>query len=105
MKKRTKRLIGALALLAGAVGAAGAFMSRRRSSPTYPPQKHHTDGREKLNVWARPGMSVTFRAELMPGVEASSRTYEVSKLLPSGRVMLNSLAGEHAENEFEPLRR
>lgn len=104
MKKRTKRWIGALTLLAGAVGTAGAFMSRRKNV-TYTPPKQRTDGHEKFDVWARPGMSVTFRAELMPGVEASSRTYEVAKLLPSGRVMLNSLAGEHAENEFEPLRR
>lgn len=57
------------------------------------------------NVWARPGMNVTFRAELMPGVAASGRTFAVTKLLPSGRVILNNIAGEHAENEFEPLKR
>lgn len=64
-----------------------------------------SDGERIGDVWARPGMSVTFRAELMPGLGASGRTFEVAKLLPSGRVTLNKIAGEHAENEFEPLKR
>jgi hypothetical protein len=49
-------------------------------------------------------MAVTFRAELMPGRESSERTFQVSDLLPSGRVLLSGVAGEHAQNEFEPVR-
>ena len=49
-------------------------------------------------------MSVTFRAELMPGRDASERTFRVKELLPSGRVLLHAVAGEHTESEFEPVR-
>ncbi len=55
-------------------------------------------------LWARPGMSVTFRAELMPGRDASERTFRVSEVLPSRRVTLKGFAGEHVASEFEPLR-
>lgn len=55
-------------------------------------------------VWARPGMTVTFRAELMPGRDAEQRTYKVMHLLPSGRVLLDRVSGEHAQKEFEPRR-
>ncbi|MDQ3754860.1 MAG: hypothetical protein M3371_09030 [Acidobacteriota bacterium] len=54
--------------------------------------------------WARPGMPVTFRAELMPGRDRQERTFRVLKLLPSNRVLLNGVAGEHTEQEFEPVR-
>jgi hypothetical protein len=54
--------------------------------------------------WARPGMEVTFRAELMPSREPSERTFRVAELLPSGRVRLDGFAGEHTETEFEPVR-
>ncbi|HEV3470167.1 MAG TPA: hypothetical protein VG148_12655 [Pyrinomonadaceae bacterium] len=54
--------------------------------------------------WARPGMPVTFRAELMPGRGRAERTFRVSEVLPSMRVMLAGFAGEHAASEFEPLR-
>ncbi len=54
--------------------------------------------------WARPGMSVTFRAELMPGRERAARTFRVSEVLPSRRVTLRGFAGEHAASEFEPFR-
>lgn len=57
-----------------------------------------------VDRWARPGMSVTFRAELMPGRDAAARTFRVSAVLPSRRVMLNGFAGEHTASEFEPLR-
>ena len=56
------------------------------------------------DAWARPGMSVTFRAELMPGRDRSKRTFRVKELLPSGRVLLHEAGGEHAEREFEPVR-
>ena len=54
-----------------------------------------------LDTWARPGMQVTFRAELMPGRDNEARTYRVTDLLPSGRVLLEGVAGEHAQKEFE----
>ena len=57
------------------------------------------------SVWARPGMSVTFRAELMPGRDREHRTARVKELLPSGRVLLHENAGEHAQNEFDPVSR
>jgi hypothetical protein len=46
-------------------------------------------------------MMVTFRAELMPGRESEERTFRVKELLPSGRVSLHGVDGEHAEKEFE----
>lgn len=55
-------------------------------------------------VWARPGMTVTFRAELMPGRDGSERTFRIAELLPSGRVTLVGKGGEHAETEFERVR-
>ena len=91
MKKGAKRWLGAAALAAGAFGTV--LMLRRRQGP-----------RRAENVWARPGMSVTFRAELMPGRGGAERTFRVAQLLPSGRVVLENFAGEHAEGEFEPLR-
>jgi len=96
MKKGTKRLLGGLALAAGALGAVGAVIVKSNSS-----------GRKsgnKPNIWARPGMSVIFRAELMPGRDGSERTFRVKTLLPSGRVLLEDFAGEHAEKEFERIR-
>ena len=55
------------------------------------------------DVWARPGMMVTFRAELMPGRDRDERTFRVKELLPSGRVSLQGVEGEHAEKEFERI--
>ena len=49
-------------------------------------------------------MEVVFRAELMPGREGSERTFRVLNLLPSGRVVLDGVVGEHAEKEFERIR-
>jgi|ERR1043166_469789 hypothetical protein len=99
MKKGTKRLLGGLALAAGAVGAAGTFMIKKK-------QMGKSKGRGKDNpgnVWARPGMTVTFRAELMPGRDREQRTARVKKLLPSGRVLLDEVAGEHGQGEFDPM--
>lgn len=56
------------------------------------------------DVWARPGMLVVFRAELKPGRDASERTFRVAELLPNGRVLLEGIAGEHTESEFERIR-
>jgi hypothetical protein len=60
-------------------------------------------GRDKssTNHWARVGMRLTFRAELMPGRDPFARTYEVARILASGRVELSGLSGQHTETEFE----
>lgn len=55
------------------------------------------------NVWARPGMEVTFRAELMPGREREKRTFRVKEVSANGRVLLEGFAGEFTEREFEPI--
>lgn len=96
MEKGTKRLLGGLALAAGAVGAATAFLRKRKLVRA-------KEQREQLHgdVWARPGMQVTFRAELMPGRDREQRTARVKEILPSGRITLHEIAGEHAQNEFE----
>ncbi len=97
MKKETKRLIGGIALAGSAVGAIGALLIKNRSQ-----RKRRRKSSE--DVWARPGMEVVFRAELMPGRDGSRRTFRVQELLPSGRVLLENFAGEHAEKEFEAIR-
>jgi hypothetical protein len=99
MKRATKRLLGGLAVAAGAFGAAGAYMTRKKNKA----MKELRSSSEPGNVWARPGMTVTFRAELMPGREREERTFRVKELLPSGRVSLHGVTGEHAEKEFEPV--
>ena len=57
----------------------------------------------RQNVWARPEMNVTFRAEIMPGKSREERTFRIEKVLPNGRVVLYDFAGEHIENEFESV--
>jgi hypothetical protein len=94
MKKRTGWLIGAFALTAGAIGAVTSHRKRKNMQAT----------RRAGDVWARPGMLVTFRAELMPGRERDERTFRVKELLSSGRVSLHGADGEHAEREFEAVR-
>ncbi len=97
MRKRTKRLLGGLTLV-GAAGAAAAYITKKKNMRAKRKPEDHP-----LSVWARPGMSVTFRGELMPGRQRDARTFKVKKLLPSGRVVLDGFAGEHAENEFERI--
>ena len=101
MKKRAKRLMGALMLATGALGTA--FWLRRGRTT----MQERDAGASRGSVgdrWARPGMSVTFRAQLMPGRSRTERTFSVAQLLPSNRVTLEGFAGEHTETEFEPLR-
>ena len=93
MKNRTRWLLGGLALGAGAIGAVNAYWKR----------KNVLTEKKAGDVWARPGMPVTFRAELMPGRDRKQRTFLVKELLPSGRVSLHDVDGEHAEKEFEPV--
>ncbi|MCA1633379.1 MAG: hypothetical protein LC802_06560 [Acidobacteria bacterium] len=103
MKKRTKRLFGALAgLAAGATGAA--LWGWRRGSTPEKKSIYPEYNRGRADRWARPGMSVTFRAELMPGRDRAERTFHVGAVLPSGRVTLEGFAGQHTETEFEAIR-
>lgn len=88
-----------MALALGALGTAGAVLMRKGKSG------HSRQGQGTVaSVWARPGMTVIFRAELMPGREPSERAFLIAELLPSGRVKLVGKAGEHAETEFERVR-
>ena len=87
MKTRTRWLLGGLAI------GAGLTYWKKNGEPTV----------KKSDVWARPGMKVTFRAELMPGRDRNQRTFLVKELLSSGRVSLHGADGEHAEREFEPV--
>lgn len=57
-----------------------------------------------VRSWAKTGMRLTFRAELMPGREPLERTFTVASVLANGRVELIGLAGQHAEREFEAHR-
>jgi hypothetical protein len=97
MRGRTKWFLGGLALAVGAVGTAGAYWKRKNMTAVSKKEKQPGD------VWARPGMLVTFRAELMPGRDRDERTFRVKELLPSGRVSLHVVDGEHTETEFEPI--
>jgi hypothetical protein len=93
MKSETKRLLSSLAVAAGTLGTA--FLIRKKTK-----SKQVVNG----DKWARPGMLVTFRAELMPGLDGSERTFRIKTLLPSDRVLLEGIAGEHVKNEFERVR-
>jgi hypothetical protein len=108
-KRRGGRWLAALAGLAGlTAGALGAAIIVRRRGETRPQQEgksiYPEYNRRGADRWARPGMSVTFRAELMPGRSRLERTYRVNEILPSGRVMLEDFTGDHAESEFEPVK-
>lgn len=100
MRKGTKRLLGGLALAAGALGVAGTFLKKKKMGMG----AKQPAAKRPASVWARPGMTVTFRAELMPGRDRQQRTVRVKELLPSGRVTLHEIAGEHAEKEFDPVK-
>lgn len=103
-KRRKGRLFGALAgLTAGALGAA--LLLRRRDDVEERGKSIYPEyNRRESDRWARPGMPVTFRAELMPGRNRSERTFRVAQILASGRVRLEDFTGEHSETEFESAR-
>ncbi|MFN2531734.1 MAG: hypothetical protein ABR555_10580 [Pyrinomonadaceae bacterium] len=98
MKKSTMRLLGGLALATGAFGAAGAYIKRKNF------RGRGKVSRKTGDVWARPGMLVTFRAELMPGRDREERTFRVKELLINGRVTLRDFSGEHTAGEFDASR-
>jgi hypothetical protein len=100
MIKGNKLMLGGLALAAGAFGVAGTFLKKKKMGMNAKQQA----AKRTANAWARPGMTVTFRAELMPGRDRQQRTMRVKELLPSGRVTLHEIAGEHAEKEFDPVK-
>lgn len=64
--------------------------------------KNYNDD-EPENVWARPEMSVTFRAEIMPGRDIEERTYRIRHVARNGRVMLYDFPGEYRETAFEAV--
>lgn len=90
-------MLGGLAFAAGSLGALGVVVIKKNLRARRRQAFKETSG----SVWARPGMKVTFRAELMPGRDREARTFRVKALLPSGRVILHETGGEHAEKEFE----
>jgi len=92
-------MLGGLALAAGAFGASGAYLRKKNRLRN----RSRGVANKAGSIWARPGMTVTFRAELMPGRDREERTARVKELLPSGRVLLYEVAGEHAEKEFDPI--
>ena len=102
MKKRTRRVVGGLVVAAGSLGALGALIIKKNSARRNR-HKQSGDSGNSGDVWARPGMSVTFRAELMPGRDRAGRSFRVQQLLPSRRVLLEGTGGEHAETEFESI--
>lgn len=100
MNKKAKRVLGFVTLAAGAAGAAGLVLIGTKKMQLRSKKRRHN----APSIWARPGMSVTFRAELMPGRDPELRTFLVNELLPSGRVTLQGRDGEHNEREFEMAR-
>ncbi|HYY41681.1 MAG TPA: hypothetical protein VE775_03045 [Pyrinomonadaceae bacterium] len=105
VKQGRKRWLGSLALALGTLGAG--LLLKRRAPGRRRMSKEQTDSYQRNTEgdrWARPGMLVTFRAEIMPSRDRAARTFRITKLLPSGRVLLEGVAGEHTASEFE-LRR
>ncbi|HEY9404164.1 MAG TPA: hypothetical protein VIQ24_16015, partial [Pyrinomonadaceae bacterium] len=84
--------------------AVALLKGRKRASSSAAGARGSAERDEGRDRWARPGMSVTFRGELMPGRQRTERTFRVAELLPSGRVRLEGVAGEHTESEFEAAR-
>ena len=107
-RRRKRHWFGAIAgglagLTAGALGAT--LLLRRRGDEQQEGKSIYPQyNRRNADRWARPGMPVTFRAELMPGRSRSELTFRVAEVMPSGRVMLEDFMGEHTETEFEPAR-
>ena len=67
------------------------------------PKKTKAARESAANVWARPEMLVTFRAEIMPGRSREDRTYKIKSVRANGRVTLYDFPDEHREGAFEPI--
>lgn len=65
--------------------------------------KQKNNSEKPRSVWARPGMQVTFRAEIMPGRSREERTFQIKTVRSNGRVLLEGFPEEHREGAFEPL--
>jgi hypothetical protein len=73
-------------------GCGGSFTRMRKPRPKKQPPP----------VWSlRVGVSLTFRAEVMPGKDSLERTFQVTKVLVNGRIELAELEGQHSLAEFE----
>ncbi len=66
-------------------------------------KKNQKEPLASVNVWARPEMSVTFKAEIMPGKTREERTFRIKSVRANGRVILHDFTGEHREGAFERL--
>ena len=66
-------------------------------------RKKQSQNEAVQNVWARPEMKVTFRAEIMPGRDREQRTFRIKQVLPNGRIILYDFIGEHRHGAFEPV--
>ena len=95
MEDRTKKTLSRIALALGTVSTLGLVYALRKN------RQPLTNKRES---WARPGMALTFRAELMPGRDTEARTFRVRELLSQERVHLEGFTGEYTRDEVEPLR-
>ena len=71
--------------------------------PLFRKRKRPIQQSENTNVWARPEMKVTFRAEIMPGREREERTFRIKEVLSNGRIRLYDFIGEHRQGAFEPI--
>lgn len=95
MQERTKKRLGQAAFSLASLGTLGLAYWWRK-------QHRARRAAHAVTLWARPGMEVTFRAELMPRRDREARTYRISDVLPTQRVRLADFPGEHSRDEFEP---
>lgn len=63
----------------------------------------NSDKSTNNDVWARPEMNVTFRAEIMPGKSREKRTFRIKEVMPNGRVVLHDFHGEFRQGAFEKI--
>jgi hypothetical protein len=78
-------------------------LTKNLKMPIFRRKKKNTEPLPPANVWARPEMKVTFRAEIMPGREREQRTFRIKEVLPNGRIKLYDFVGEHRQGAFEPI--
>ena len=71
--------------------------------PFFGRKKQIALSRPRHDIWARPEMQVTFRAEIMPGRDREQRTFRIKQVLPNGRITLYDFIGEHRQGSFEPI--